>query len=265
MTTDSGSSPVAVEQSTSSVEDAEKSIGLDKVQPEPAPPPVEVPRSERRGLFGRITFIPEVVEPKHYVRSTKYFITVVIALAGIAAPLGSAIIFRKSSLGSACTVIDLAFSITFGNSQGFQCQPISDKLLRWILHAFHVHISTVVVFLFRSLRPKKYLRRFLHFISHIQYPGCSICQHHDVHHHENTWWRSGCKCAGGGGRNDSGYLGGQRKREGYGLILPRTIDGTVFGTDHRRRLSSWPRMAKYFVGSGDIRWSHAFLVNVCFA
>ena len=61
-----------------------------------APPPVRVPRSSRRGLFSRFCLLAEVEEPKHYSRNTKWLITFVIALAAIAAPLGSAIILRKS-------------------------------------------------------------------------------------------------------------------------------------------------------------------------
>ena len=61
----------------------------------PNPALVKVPHSKRRGLFGRFTIVAEVEEPKHYPRRTKWFITFVIALAAVAAPLGSAIIFRK--------------------------------------------------------------------------------------------------------------------------------------------------------------------------
>lgn len=56
---------------------------------------VKVRRSERRGLFGRFTLLAEVEEPKHYSRTTKWFITFVIAVAAAAAPLGSAILYRK--------------------------------------------------------------------------------------------------------------------------------------------------------------------------
>lgn len=59
------------------------------------PPPVKIPRSKRRGLFARFSVIAEVEEPKHYARRTKWFITFIIALAAVAAPLGSAIILRK--------------------------------------------------------------------------------------------------------------------------------------------------------------------------
>ncbi|KAF6234285.1 hypothetical protein HO173_007707 [Letharia columbiana] len=57
------------------------------------PEPVKVPRSQRRGLFGRFSILAEVEEPKHYPRRTKWYITFVVALAAVAAPMGSAIIF----------------------------------------------------------------------------------------------------------------------------------------------------------------------------
>ena len=55
-----------------------------------------IPRSKRRGLFGRFTLIPEVENAYTYKRSTKWMITFVIALATAAAPLGSSIFYRKS-------------------------------------------------------------------------------------------------------------------------------------------------------------------------
>lgn len=56
--------------------------------------PVKVPRSQRRGLFARLTILAEVEDPKHYSQRVKWYITFVIALAAVAAPLGSTIIFR---------------------------------------------------------------------------------------------------------------------------------------------------------------------------
>jgi hypothetical protein len=56
-----------------------------------------IPRSERRGLLARFTIIPEVERPYDYKRSTKWLITLQIALAAAAAPMGSAILLRKSS------------------------------------------------------------------------------------------------------------------------------------------------------------------------
>lgn len=60
--------------------------------------PVKVPRSNRRGLFGQLTILAEVEEPTSYPRQVKWFITFVVAIAGMAAPLGSTIIFRKNSV-----------------------------------------------------------------------------------------------------------------------------------------------------------------------
>lgn len=60
--------------------------------------PVKVPRSHRRGLFGRLTILAEVEDPKLYPRATKWFITFVVAIAGMAAPLGSTIIFGENVL-----------------------------------------------------------------------------------------------------------------------------------------------------------------------
>ncbi|KAL8957768.1 MAG: hypothetical protein Q9183_005972, partial [Haloplaca sp. 2 TL-2023] len=56
------------------------------------PPPVKVPKARRRGLFARFVILAEVEQPKDYARRSKWFITLIIALAAVAAPLGSAII-----------------------------------------------------------------------------------------------------------------------------------------------------------------------------
>jgi hypothetical protein len=55
-----------------------------------------IPRSKRRGLLARFTIIPEVERPYDYNRSTKWLITLQVALAAAAAPMGSAILLRKS-------------------------------------------------------------------------------------------------------------------------------------------------------------------------
>ncbi len=91
-------SPVS---SAPSFDDADHSTGqttpnVETAEEETIPSPVKVPRSKRRGLFGRFAIVAEVEEPKHYARKTKWFLTFNIALAALAAPLGSAIIFRES-------------------------------------------------------------------------------------------------------------------------------------------------------------------------
>jgi len=52
-----------------------------------------VPRSKRRGLFSSLCIIPEIEDPYEYTRMSKKLITLVVAIAGAAAPMASAIIF----------------------------------------------------------------------------------------------------------------------------------------------------------------------------
>ena len=97
--TEDESSP---ERAQSDIELAEKQTSteqrdLEKVETETQDPvPVKVPRSQRRGLFGRFAILAEVEEPKNYSRQAKWYITFVVAMAAIAAPMGSAIIFRMT-------------------------------------------------------------------------------------------------------------------------------------------------------------------------
>lgn len=79
-------------------ETASEQRHLDKVETDTQDPaPVKVPRSQRRGLFGRIAILAEVEEPKHYSRRAKWYITFIVAMTAAAAPLGSTIIFRMTS------------------------------------------------------------------------------------------------------------------------------------------------------------------------
>lgn len=58
-------------------------------------PAVKVPRLKRRGLFGQMTLVAEVEDPKTYSRKMKWFITFIVAVAGATAPMGSSVFFRK--------------------------------------------------------------------------------------------------------------------------------------------------------------------------
>ena len=55
----------------------------------------KVPLSARSGLFGRLSLLYEVEDPKGYPRNIKWLITFIIALAAVAAPMGSSIILRE--------------------------------------------------------------------------------------------------------------------------------------------------------------------------
>lgn len=57
-----------------------------------------VPRSQRRGLLGSLTLVPEISYPPAYKKSTKWALTFIIALATAAAPLGSTVVYRTSFL-----------------------------------------------------------------------------------------------------------------------------------------------------------------------
>lgn len=56
-----------------------------------------VPREYRRGILGKSRFvlIPEVQNPHEYTRGVKHLITAIVGLAGAAAPMGSAVLFRE--------------------------------------------------------------------------------------------------------------------------------------------------------------------------
>jgi hypothetical protein len=56
-----------------------------------------IPRTLRRGLFGRVTVIPEIERPYDYTPKTKWAITAIVALAAAAAPMGSGIFYRMFS------------------------------------------------------------------------------------------------------------------------------------------------------------------------
>lgn len=58
-------------------------------------PAIAVPRMKRRGVFGQLTLVAEVEDPKTYPRKMKWFITFIVAVAAAAAPMGSSIFFRE--------------------------------------------------------------------------------------------------------------------------------------------------------------------------
>lgn len=80
------------------------------------PAVVPVPRSERRGLFSRLTVIPEVTKPVDYPNRTKWLITALVSLAGVAAPFGGSIVVPAlqtiaSDLHAPATVVNLNFAL----------------------------------------------------------------------------------------------------------------------------------------------------------
>ncbi|KAJ5109223.1 hypothetical protein N7456_005898 [Penicillium angulare] len=79
-------------------------------------PPIVVPRLKRRGLLGQLALVAEIENPRTYSRNMKWFITFIVALAGILAPLGSSIFFPSLSqvskeLSTTPTLTNLSISL----------------------------------------------------------------------------------------------------------------------------------------------------------
>lgn len=121
-------------------------------------PPVVVPRLQRRGLLGQITLLAEVENPKTYSRRVKWFITFVVAMAAVVAPLGSSIIFRKHDPGDQEQTWSLentnmsrpfffffVCSIFGRGDGGIQREHHNHQLEHRSVHAQHVHFPIMVV------------------------------------------------------------------------------------------------------------------------
>lgn len=114
------------------------------------PPAIVVRRGERRGLFANLSIIPEVTRPYDYKNKTKWLITLIVAIAAAAAPLGSAIFFRKYSKKPTTLYTPYSFadhyyscsqsSLSRSTHYTDHHQPISSSV-----YALHVNISPVVV------------------------------------------------------------------------------------------------------------------------
>ncbi|RYP56622.1 hypothetical protein DL771_011743 [Monosporascus sp. 5C6A] len=100
---------------------------LEDDHPAPQPPsqstsptqyrdPGIVPRLQRRGLLAQLAIIPEVESPKGYSNRVKWIITAFTALAGCAAPMGSAIFYpalpeMTREFGVSPTVVNLSIAL----------------------------------------------------------------------------------------------------------------------------------------------------------
>lgn len=78
--------------------------------------PEIVPRADRRGLLARWSLLPEITEPKDYPRRTKWIITAIAALAGMASPMGTAIVLPAlpdiaRTFDSPLTVVNLSIAM----------------------------------------------------------------------------------------------------------------------------------------------------------
>ncbi|OTB07040.1 hypothetical protein M426DRAFT_54267 [Hypoxylon sp. CI-4A] len=75
-----------------------------------------VPRLKRRGFLAQLTLVPEVERPYDYPHKIKWIITLFIALAACAAPMGSAIFYpalpdMAKDLDSSSTIVNLTVAL----------------------------------------------------------------------------------------------------------------------------------------------------------
>ncbi|OQE10357.1 hypothetical protein PENVUL_c004G07436 [Penicillium vulpinum] len=77
---------------------------------------VVVPRSERRGLLGRFSLVPEITNPRDYGNGIKWAMTVVVSFAAITSSTGSSIFFPALAevahdLDTSLTVANLSLAL----------------------------------------------------------------------------------------------------------------------------------------------------------
>ncbi|KAI1859189.1 uncharacterized protein JN550_012202 [Neoarthrinium moseri] len=126
-----------------------------------------VPRAKRRGLFAQLALLPEVDRPYDYSNKVKWTITTFVAIAGAAAPMGSAIFYPglpeiSVEFGVSSTVVNLsvafymlAMSIfplwwsSFSETLGRRTIYLSSFLLNVVfslISGFSVNIAMLIVF-----------------------------------------------------------------------------------------------------------------------
>lgn len=123
-----------------------------------------VPRLKRRGFLAQLTLIPEVERPYDYPNKVKWTITVFIALAACAAPMGSAIFYRKRIYTFHYSVAQTPFSqgvledspdhisCPSGHVKGPRCLTNSCKFDGSIIHVSNVNLPALVEFFLRNSR-----------------------------------------------------------------------------------------------------------------
>lgn len=77
---------------------------------------MKVPRNERRGLLARFCVFAEITNPYDYTRREKWLITLIVAVAGAAAPMGSSLVLPalkdiEETFHSEPTVVNLSVAL----------------------------------------------------------------------------------------------------------------------------------------------------------
>lgn len=105
----------------------------------------KVPVSQRSGWLSRCSLLYEAEEPKGYPRSVKWFITFEIALAAVAAPMGSAIILRMLIQPAISPFADKSPSRAQRYHCHFRDYTYDSQSVGRVLHVEHVAVPALVV------------------------------------------------------------------------------------------------------------------------
>lgn len=219
-------------------------------------PPITIPRLKRRGLFAQLAIIPEIENGKTYPRRTKWYITAIAAVGGVAAPLGSAIFLPSlhqvaTDLNSTPTIVNLSialymlamsifplwwssFSEAFGRRSIYIVSFALFALFN-VLGAISHSIGMLIVMRLLAGGASvsfQFLRIAEGFIADRHLGICSSC------------WRW----------HNSRYLGDQRARPGNGLFLPWASLRTTIRAYHWRCIGRKMGLAIYHVVHGHLRW-----------
>lgn len=163
--------------------------------------PVKVPRRQRRGLFGRLTLIAEVIDQYDYPRRTKWMLTFVIAVAGSAGPLASSIVLPSlvqitNDFNSTATVVNLSIALYMLSMSIFplwwSCTYL-DQLESPILHAYLLTVLTVGSLL-RDFRKAHDIYYELHAVHNLQHCGRCFYKCWHVSRIPHAVWWSLCQC-----------------------------------------------------------------------
>ena len=129
----------------------------------PTPLAVKVLKSQRRGLLSRFAILAEVEEPKHYSRHSKWFITFVVASAAAAAPMGSAIFYRKKGHYDDWLLFanNTPRSVSSGGLRRFSYSADNRQSIYRNVYALHGYLSSVVVVILRNSRAPNGLHRVI--------------------------------------------------------------------------------------------------------
>lgn len=160
-------------------------------------PPIKVPRSQRRGLFGRFTILAEVEEPRDYKNKTKWFITSLVSLAALAAPLGSTIIFRESSsTANPCPLSNHIWCSCACRYHKILSHHLENRQsLSRPLHAGHGDLSAVVVIFLGNFRPPHNLSDLIQSVRAVHRIDRGLDQRHNVDCSADAWRRSFGQCS----------------------------------------------------------------------